>query len=75
MKLRTAGITTAGLYAIVETHIMNEGPSTRDDICASHPELDREDVGVALRRLNGASLVKVRGREGATVYDIKRRSV
>lgn len=73
MRVHTEGITTLDLYGIIKTHLMSNGPSTRDDICAEHPELDRDDVGIALRRLNGQTVIRIGTKGKAAVYDIKRR--
>lgn len=72
MRVRTSGMSTKGLFLIIETHLQEHGPSTCDDLAAANPQIDKLDFRDALKMLNGRSIVRVPGHSVA-VYEFHGR--
>lgn len=68
MKMRTSGMSTKGLFLIIETHLQENGPSTCDQMAAANPQIDKQDFRDALKMLNGRSIVRVPG-SSVAVYE------
>ena len=68
MKMRTSGMSTKGLFLIIETHLLENGPSTCDQMAAANPQIDKQDFRDALKMLNGRSIVRLPG-SSVAVYE------
>lgn len=72
MRVRTPGMSTKGLFLIIETHLIENGPSTCDQMAAANPDIEKSDLRDALKMLNGRSIVRVPG-SSVAVYEFHGR--